>query len=129
MGSTHLYRGGCSRTLQALAYELRAAIDAQDANRLSSLYHWAGLSDESANAVMTRLETIVRRPLFDIAPIVPASPVESPQSAGPVDATRAPTRHAPTALRLEQAQSNGITPIHTTLGLERHFGCWWITLQ
>jgi len=31
-------------------------------------------------------------------------------------------------LRLEQTRPNSITPLSTTLGLHRHFGCWWVSL-
>lgn len=128
-GGARLYRGGCSRTLQDLAFELRTAIDAQDANRLSGVYHWVGLSDEAANAVMDRLDAIVRKPLFDIAPIVPDAPEDTAALlAGPADVPRTTARRPPTGLRLEQVAPNGITPAHTVLGLQRHFGCWWITL-
>jgi hypothetical protein len=38
------------------------------------------------------------------------------------------TRRAPTALRLEQTLSDGVTPSRTTFGLRKHMGCWWIAL-
>lgn len=131
-GGSRLYRGGCSRTLQDLVYELRTAIDAQDANRLSGITHWVGVSEAQANAMMDRLDAIVRRPLFDISPIVPealqdTTVLAGPTDSGPTDIRLTTVRRPPTGLRLDQVAPNGITPVQTSVGLQRHFGCWWIT--
>ena len=123
-----LYRGGCSRTLQDLVFEITTSIDAGDANRLSSLYHWVGASDESANAVMDRLDAIVRRPLLDIAPVSASVAEDTAVLPTPADVPRTTARRPPVGLRLEQTEANGITPSRTTFGLRRHFGCWWISL-
>lgn len=122
------YRSGCSRTLQDLVFEIRTAIDAGDANRLSSLYHWVGASDASANAVMDRLDAIVQRPLLDITPISDSVAADTTVLAMPDDVPRTTARRPPVGLRLAQTTGNGITPSSTNLGLRRHFGCWWISL-
>lgn len=125
------YSGGCQRTLQDLAFELRSAIDSSDANRLSGIYHWVGVSDESAVAVMDRLDQIAHRPLLDITPVQPADqPEASAGSAitGDVGVARTTARRPPVGLRLEQTRPNSISPLSTTLGLHRHFGCWWVSL-
>jgi hypothetical protein len=127
-GSSRLYRAGCSRTLQDLVFELTSAVDARDVNRLASLYDWMGMSDSAANATMDRLESIVARPLADITPIEGEPAADTTILAGPDDVPRTSARRPPVGLRLEQVQSNGITPTHTSLGLRRKFGCWWITL-
>jgi len=119
-----LYRGGCSRNLQDLVYEMTAAIDARDANRLAGLYHWVGASSSGANAVMQRLEGIVDRPLVDIAPVMAGVP----EDADAYYPSTIPARQPPVALRVEQTLANGSTPASTVFGLRQHFGCWWITL-
>lgn len=119
-----LHRGGCSRNLQDLVYEMTAAIDARDANRLAGVYHWVGASTRGANVVMERLEGIANRPLVDIAPVMAGVP-------GDADAyypSTIPARQPPVALRVEQTLANGSTPSSTVFGLRQHFGCWWITL-
>ncbi|MHB8912426.1 MAG: hypothetical protein ACYC42_07225 [Lysobacter sp.] len=121
-GGHNLYRGGCARNLQDLVYELTTAIDSHDANRLASVYHWTGLSSRQGYAVMARLDGVVKRPLVDIAPVMPAS-------ADGVDGDLYPqttVRRAPVALRIEQTLANGSTPARSVFGLQKHFGCWWI---
>lgn len=121
-GGHSLYRGGCARNLQDLVYELTTAIDSHDANRLASLYHWTGMSSRQGYAVMARLDGVVKRPLVDIAPVMPAT------SDG-VDGDLYPqttVRRAPVGLRIEQTLANGSTPSRSVFGLHKHFGCWWI---
>ena len=72
-GGHNLYRGGCARNLQDLVYELTTAIDTGDANRHASVYHWTGMSRRQGYAVMSRLDGVVKRPLVDISPVMPAS--------------------------------------------------------
>jgi hypothetical protein len=124
----NLYRGGCSRTLQDLVFEITTAIDAQDANRLSSVYHWVGATDASASAVMDRLDAIAHRPLLDISPVSPAPADDVALGSAPVGVPRTTVRRPPVGLRLEQTLANGITPAPVVLGLRRHFGCWWVAL-
>lgn len=123
-----LYRGGCSRTLQDLVYEITTAVDAQDANRLSGVYHWVGVGSAGAASVMDRLETIAHRPLADIVPVSANPDADTSVTAETGDVPRTTVRRPPVALRLEQTLANGITRAPTTLGLRRHFGCWWVTL-
>jgi hypothetical protein len=129
------YRRGCSRTLSDLVYQISAAIDARDVNRLAGLYLWNGVSDAGANRILDRMEAIVERPLVDIRPVHPAPrPVTDPDGHI-VDANAdgyypqtAPQRTRPTGLRLEQTLRNGSTPASTVLGLRRSYNCFWITL-
>lgn len=78
-------RRDCSRRLQDLVFELTAAIDAGDVNRLAGLYHWPGMSSSAGYAVMSRLDAIARRPLVAITPLHPAppAPVPPPADAAP----------------------------------------------
>lgn len=130
----HLYRGGCSRTLSDLVSQISAAIDAQDVNRLAGVYQWAGVSDESANRILNRLEAVVQRPLVDIAPIRPASPPIVDDAGNVVDTntdgyypqtTQLPR---PIGLRIVQTLKNSATPSQTDFSLRRNYGCFWITL-
>ena len=139
--SSGLYRSGCSRTLSDLVYQISAAVEARDVNRLASVYQWSGVSNESANRILDRLEAVVNRPLVDIVPVRPepapdlsTSPVlpDAPGPAAETDyaqdypLTRRQPR--PTGLRLEQTLANGSTPSQTTFGLHRSYNCFWISL-
>lgn len=121
-GMHHAYRGGCARNLQDLVYELTSAIDSHDTNRLASLYHWTGMSSRQGYAVMARLDGVVKRPLVDIAPVMPASSDGIDTDFYP----QASVRKAPVALRIEQTLANGSTPSRSVFGLHKHYGCWWI---
>jgi hypothetical protein len=149
-----VYRGGCARNLQELVFEISAAIDARDANRLASVYHWPGMSGTAGYQVWSRLDTIARRPLVDIVPVIPAAPPALPDvppalppnattadaapslaatstPVAPVDPQLYPqtsVRRAPVALRIEQTLGSTATPARTVFGLVRHFGCWWVRL-
>jgi hypothetical protein len=126
--SNRLYMGGCTRTLQDLVFEIRTAVEQGDANRLSGIYHWVGVSDANALAVMDRLDKIVHRPLLDIQPIS-ADPVSEGAITGDAgEVPRTTVRRPPIGLRLEQTLPQSITPARTVLGLRRHYGCWWVSL-
>ena len=121
---TQFYRGGCARNLLDLVYELTAAVDSHDVNRVAGLYHWVGMSSSGAVSVMDRLDMIAQRPLVDIVPVYPASAQGEED-----DYPQAIVRRAPIGLRLEQTLSNGSsTPSRTMLGLRRYLGCWWVHL-
>ena len=113
----------CARNLLDLVYELTAAMDSHDVNRVAGLYHWVGMSSSGAVSVMDRLDMIAQRPLVDIVPVYPASA----QGEGDYY-PQATVRRAPIGLRLEQTLSNGSTPSRTMLGLRRYLGCWWVHL-
>lgn len=143
-------RRACNRDLQDLVFDLTAAIDNRDTNRLSSLYHWPGISTSGGYAVMTRLDAIAQRPLAGITELYsdPSSPPAtpsmsspgthadiggttrppSPQASPPSQPTRAAQaqRH-PSALRLEQTLADQATPSQSVFALRRHLGCWWIS--
>lgn len=123
-GAMRLRRSGCARNLQDLVYEMTAAIDARDANRLAGVYHWVGISSGTSAGLMQQLETIVQRPLVDIVPVTPGMGGEEARYYP----TTIPARQPPVALRVEQTLANGSTPSSTVFGLRRHFDCWWITL-
>lgn len=143
VGAGSSYRGGCARSIPDLVFEVSAAIDAGDTNRLARSYHWVGMSTRSGYAVLERLDAIARRPLFDITALEaapepgpgPALPPAMPMPAAATTADPQPAalepvrrRYRPVALRIDQALSDGVTPSSTTFGLRRHMDCWWITL-
>jgi hypothetical protein len=129
-----LYRSGCSRTLSDLVYQITAAIDNKDVNRLAGIYQWAGVSNASANAILNRLEAIVARPLVDIVPIRPRPPPVVDENGVVIDENsdgyypQTATRQRPVGLRLEQTLANGSTPSQTVFGLRRSYNCFWISL-
>ncbi|MDQ3288372.1 MAG: hypothetical protein M3Q42_08930 [Pseudomonadota bacterium] len=121
-GSGRFYRGGCARNVQDLMYEVTTAIDSGDVNRLAAVYHWTGMSGRAGYAVMSRLGTVVRRPLIDIVPITAAGPEGEDAWLYPQTTVDEP----PVALRLEQTRANSATPSRTVFGMHRHFGCYWL---
>lgn len=129
-----LYRSGCSRTLSDLVYQITAAVDAKDVNRLASVYQWSGVSNQAANRILDRLEAVVRRPLVDIVPVRPAPTPLTDESGAVVDPNldgyypRTATQPRPIGLRLEQTLANGSTPSSTVLYLRRNHGCFWLSL-
>jgi hypothetical protein len=152
-GAYGLRRGGCARNLQDLVYEITAAIDNRDVNRLGAVYHWVGQSTESGDRILDRLQAIVDRPLVDIVPLrgVATEPAAAPETAPVVPPLAAPTtialptdtdaatgeaappprrviRRPPVGLRLEQTSGKGSTPSQTVFGLRRYLDCWWVTL-
>ncbi|WP_447591936.1 DUF4124 domain-containing protein [Stenotrophomonas rhizophila] len=137
VGNTGIYRAGCARRLSELTGQIRDAVSQQDVNRLSSIYLWNNVSNATANQIIGRLESVVQRPLVDIAPVYPASDesaLVAPDAApvlgsdGQPLAEMAPRRPRPVGLRLEQTLGSTATPARTVFGLRRQYGCFWITL-
>lgn len=116
---TTAYRPTCASTLRDLAFELQAAIDSQDVNRLAASYVWNGLSTRSGYAVLDRLAALTQRPLLDIVPLYGDADESEPFLP-------AIPRRAPVAFRLEQTLRNSATPAATVLSLHRELGCWWV---
>ncbi len=131
---TGLYRSGCSRTLSDLVYQITAAVENKDVNRLASVYQWTGVSNVAANSILDKLQAVVDRPLVDIVPVRPQPPpivdpngvVIDDNSDGYYPQTAA--RQHPIGLRLEQTLKNGSTPSRTVFGLHRSYNCFWISL-
>lgn len=129
-----LYRGGCSRTLSDLVYQITSAIGAKDVNRLAGVYQWAGTSDASALRILDRLDAIVQRPLVDIVPVRPEPAPVLDEFGNVVDPNtdgyypQTTQRQRPVGLRLVQTLKNGSTPSNTTLGIRRAYNCFWISL-
>lgn len=124
--ATRIYHGGCAATLRDLVYEVTAAIDSHDVNRLAAAYHWPGMTGRSANATMDRLDTIAALSLVDLRVVT----VDMPLAPGdPDDPYAVPkVRVVPTGLRAEQVRADGATPVSTHFSLRRHLDCWWVQL-
>lgn len=120
----------CARTLDELSYEVAAAIDLKDPNRLAGVYHWPGMDNEQAYRVVTRLEALTERPLADIGPTgggVNAEPTWREDAEGNLVAIY-PKPSAPTGLKIQQlAGRNTARTTSTVFGLRRHMGCLWIS--
>lgn len=112
------YRPACPRTLRDLAYEVTAAVEAHDVNRLAGVYLWSGYGTREGYALMERLQAVVDRPLVDLQPVYPGEEDEPYP-------TTVPTR-PPVALRLEQTSLRGGTPLRAVFGLRKSLDCWWI---
>lgn len=136
VGNTGIYRAGCARRLSELTGQIRDAVSLQDVNRLSSIYLWGNVSNAAANQIIGRLESVVQRPLLDIAPVYPEVAAPTPLPVDPnatlVEAVEAAapqaSRPRPIGLRLEQTLGTTATPARTVFGLRRQYGCFWITL-
>ncbi|MBE2211132.1 MAG: hypothetical protein IAE66_05945 [Xanthomonadaceae bacterium] len=123
-------RAVCARNVDELSYEITSAIDLNDANRLAGVYHWAGMGGEQAYQVMSRLETVVKKPLADIGPVgggVDAEPAWREDAEGNLVPVYAKPR-APTGLKIEQLAARGdARTTRTVFGLRRYMGCLWIS--
>ncbi len=133
-GSARLYRNGCARSVQDLAYSLGSAIQSGDANQIAGIYDWAGMSTSNAYLLMARLDAIARRPLVDVQPMYAGGTneygfdvVEFDEDTGELVSTPA-RKPRPVGLRVEQLLGNGSTPSRTVFGLRQRMGCWWVRL-
>lgn len=146
-GNSGLYRDSCARRLSEVVAQIQSAVAARDANRLSGIYLWNGLSNATATQVMDRLDDIVQRPLVDIAPVFATEPLYTPPQPQPPTSTDdtpvepprgdsavqvisnvTPAPRRPVGLRLEQTLLNSATPARTVFNLRRQYNCFWITL-
>jgi hypothetical protein len=122
----------CSKSPGELLYSIRAAIDMKDVNQLVKSYHWLGVSQEQSEALLTRLDTMVNRPLLDVQLLYPEMD-SIPESmadefASEDDYTyREAVQKPPYAMKVMQYRSNTSTEtVSTAFRLQRHYQCWWI---
>jgi hypothetical protein len=120
-------RSDCVRESQTLLFDLRRAIETDNINLLSGLYHWPGVSGGSAVGVMNRLERLMSRPMLsadlvypEVAP-VHENPEAFPEGTPPED---------PIAVRIAQSEPGEIVGDESEeLRLVRHAECWWLRFQ
>ena len=131
---TGRYRNVCARTVQDLVYSFSSALQSGDANQVAGVYDWAGMATSSAYRVMSRLDTIAKRPLVDVQPMYSGGTnaygddvIEFDEETGRV-ISRPPRKPRLIGLRVEQTLANGTTPSRTNFGLRQRMGCWWVRL-
>lgn len=128
------YRSVCARTVQDLVYSFSNALQSGDVNQVAGVYDWTGMGNSSAYQLMSRLETIAKRPLIDVQPMYSGGTnahgddiVQFDEATGEV-VSRPPRPPRLIGLRVEQTLANGTTPSRTHFGLRQRMGCWWIRL-
>jgi hypothetical protein len=137
--STRIFVRSCARTREALLNGLRDALDAQDANRVASYYHWTGMGNRAAYALMDRLQGFSERPLVDVQLMASAdlardsAPPDAPRpwlrAWPPFTEVEPPAPHATQLdlIRVDQMSSyNDASSQVTYFHLQPNAGCWWI---
>jgi hypothetical protein len=120
-------RDSCSGDAIELMFELSAAIESGDVNRVAALYDWNNMGSEAGRHVMDRLEAIAGRTLVDVVPLYPPDPVDPYDPALEIPAWPVPlVDRPPVALRVEQVLDDGATPASTTFAVRWRMGCWWV---
>jgi len=129
----------CARTRSALLEGVRDALDARDANRLASYYHWTGMGTRSAYALMDRLHGFSQKPLVDVQLVrspeprstslgeADVPPLWSPLLPAPEVGALAPRPRPPTLVRVDQMRGYKDMDAEVTFfHLTANAGCWWI---
>ncbi|MGH8029278.1 MAG: hypothetical protein ACREO3_05010, partial [Arenimonas sp.] len=142
-GNTHFAPRSCARTRTALVDGVRDALDANDANRLASYYHWTGMGTRAAYALMDRLYGFAQRPLVDVQLVrgverdrfasvgqdVPPlwSPLLPPPSILETLPPPPPPPRPPALMRVDQMHAlKDVAAEVTYFHLTSNAGCWWI---
>src|SRR5690349_9612718 len=74
-------RDSCSSDPIELMFELSAAIESGDVNRIAALYDWNNMGSAAGKEVMDRLEAIAGRSLVDVVPLYPPDPADPHDAA------------------------------------------------
>lgn len=120
-------RDSCSTDPIELMFELSAAVESRDVNRIAALYDWNNMGSAAGKDVMDRLEAIAGRTLVDVVPLYPPDPVDPYDATLEIPAWPVPlVDRPPVALRVEQVLDDGATPASTTFSVRRRMGCWWV---
>jgi hypothetical protein len=136
-GSPVARASGCARRLRDLVDGVTMAIESSDTAGLVALYHWPGLGHDAGYRLVERLDAIARRPLLRVTALRPPAVAQVTATTGWTDSTvppetplklPVPSPRAPVALRIDQVQADGYTPVRTVFGLRRNLECWWISL-
>lgn len=116
-------RSDCSRTPDALLFDLRRAVESSNINALAGLYHWPGVGGRAAVSIMDRLEDLAAEPGASVDLIYPeAAFVVHDRAAYP----ELPAEN-PIGIRVARVvDAASMRAPEQTLGLRRHAGCWWI---
>jgi hypothetical protein len=132
-----LFVRSCARTRQALVDGLRDALDARDANRVASYYHWTGMGNRAAYALMERLHDFSQQPLMDVQLVTSERPEADrfddgfgawyPMLPLPDTDQPPPPPRRPDLVRVDQMRSyNDAASQVTYFHLTPNAGCWWV---
>lgn len=114
----------CARDRVELMFQLSAAVDSGDVNRIAALYDWNGMGTAASRDVMDRLEAVAARPLLDVVPVYPPDPVDDGLVLPPWPLDLAD--QVPVALRVDQFLPDSTDTVSTTFAMRRRMGCWWV---
>jgi hypothetical protein len=118
-------RDDCIRRTDTLLFELRAAIESRNVNRLAGIYDWAGKDADAAGAILERLASLAERPQAAVEFRYRDPAVYSGPAAIPAVATR-PER--PIGVRIaQQAPGEHVPSFEADLRLVRNADCWWVS--
>lgn len=116
----------CARNPDTLLFNLRRALENRDINALASLYHWPGMGDRSATAVMVQLERLVAHADGTADLIYPQA---NPEAYYGQD-YYSPPSDQPTGVRVSRFQRGGAWGATVSddshLHIVRNAGCWWL---
>ncbi len=124
-GTVRVHVRDCAKSLDALRDGVQAALAAGDVNHLAAFYQWTGMGTTGANAVMSRLQAIVERPLIGVTLLQPHPRTEAANAEAPTAAPGTPARAS--GLVIDQSRApNDPTPTRTVFGVSAYMGCWWL---
>jgi hypothetical protein len=131
--STRIFVRNCARSREALVDGLRDALEAQDANRVASYYHWTGMGNRAAYALMDRLQGFSERPLMDIRLVTSGERAIEAGDVPPlgwyplVPPGPPPPPPPPDLVRVDQMRAYDDAAAQVTyLHLLANAGCWWV---
>ena len=121
----------CIKNTAELLYSVRIAIEAHDANQLAKNYHWSNVSNQQANNVFNRLESIVSKPLIDIRLLQSNSQISTDQIPNTESNEDSQNTIKPSnnsyALKIVQYNKSATSQqLSTIFKLQQHYGCYWI---
>lgn len=118
----------CARTPESLLFNLRRALENRDVNALAALYHWRGMGDRSANAVMVALERLIARADGSADLVYPETGPDDFFSYAGYSSESSPD--TPSGVRISTFQRGGAWGNAVTeaeqLSIVRNAGCWWV---
>lgn len=119
-------RDDCVRRTDTLLFEIRAAVESRNVNRLASVYDWAGKSSGAAGALLERLSRITDHPAAAVEFRYPEFDPYADPAAMPTSAPAADAR--PVGVRIvEIAPGQDQPSFEENLRLVRNAACWWVS--
>lgn len=119
-------RDDCVRRTDTLLFEIRAAVEARNVNRLASVYDWAGKSSGAAGNLLERLSRITDHPAAAVEFVYPQRDPYADPMAMAAPAPAADER--PTGVRIVQiAPGQDVPSFEENLRLVRNAACWWVS--